>query len=90
MFHHYSKCLILEYLFLYASIIIKIFINNCHNYQILYLKKRLSLVIKLVVSLEYILTQYFFLLEVNYDKSTIGIHFFLISPILAKFLENKD
>ena len=42
MFHHYSKCLILEYLFLYASIIIKIFINNCHNYQILYLKKKIK------------------------------------------------
>jgi len=52
MFHHYSKCLILEHLFLYASIIVKIFINNSHNYQFLYFfLKGLSLVIKLVVTL---------------------------------------
>ena len=29
-----------------------------------------------------------FLLEVNFDKSTIELHFLLISLMLAKFLEN--
>ena len=30
-----------------------------------------------------------FLLEVDFDKSTIRLHLVLISSILAKFLENK-
>ena len=29
-----------------------------------------------------------FLLEVNFDKSTIGLHFLLIFFMFAKFLEN--
>ena len=29
-----------------------------------------------------------FLLEVDFDKSTIGLHFLLISSMLAKFLTN--
>ena len=29
-----------------------------------------------------------FLLEMNFDKSTIGLHLLLISSILAKFLKN--
>ena len=29
-----------------------------------------------------------FLLEMNFDKSTIGLHFFLIYSMLANFLEN--
>ena len=29
-----------------------------------------------------------FLLEVNFDKSIIGLHFLFIFSILAKFLEN--
>ena len=32
---------------------------------------------------------YIFLLDVNFDKYTIGLYFLLISSILAKFLENK-
>ena len=31
---------------------------------------------------------YIFLLDVNFDKYTIGLYFLLISSILAKFLEN--
>ena len=42
-----------------------------------------SLGSKLVVTLFNI-----FLLEVNFDKSTIGLHFLLISSMLVKFLEN--
>ena len=45
-----------------------------------------SLVIKLVIS--YNLTQYLFLLKVNFDKSTIRLYFLLIYSILVKFLEN--
>ena len=30
-----------------------------------------------------------FLLKVNFDKSTIGLYFQLISSILAKFLKNQ-
>ena len=41
-----------------------------------------SLAIKLVA-------QYFFLLEINFDKSTIGLHFLSMSFMLAKFLENS-
>ena len=32
---------------------------------------------------------FFFLLDVNFDKFTIRLHFFLISSILAKFQENQ-
>ena len=32
---------------------------------------------------------YIFLLDVNCEKFTIGLYFFLISSILAKFQENK-
>ena len=46
-----------------------------------------NLVIKLVLDLGYKLN--IFLLEVNFDKSTIGLYFFLIFLILAKFQENK-
>ena len=42
-----------------------------------------SLTTKFVVTLLNI-----FLLEVNFDKSTIRLHFLFISSMLAKFLEN--
>ena len=45
-----------------------------------------NLTTKLVVTLKnYNLIQYFFLLEVNFDKFTIGLYLILISFILAKF-----
>ena len=49
-----------------------------------------SLATKLVVTLGYNLTQFFylFLFGVNFDKFTIGLHLLLISSMLAKFLEN--
>ena len=45
-----------------------------------------SLITKLVVTLGYKLN--IFLLEVNFDKSTIKLHLLLISSMLAKFQEN--
>ena len=41
----------------------------------------------LVVALDYNFTQYF-LLDVNFDKSTIRLYFLLIFSILAKFPED--
>ena len=46
-----------------------------------------SLATKFVVVLGYNLTQYL-LLEINFNKSTIRLHLFLIPFMLAKFLEN--
>ena len=46
-----------------------------------------NLTTKLIVVLGYKLTQNFYL-EVNFDKSTIELHFLLISYMLTKFLEN--
>ena len=46
-----------------------------------------SLDTKLVLALGYKFN--IFLLEVNFDKSTIRLHLLLISLILAKFQENK-
>ena len=46
-----------------------------------------NLATKLVLALGYKLN--IFLLEVNFDKFTIGLHLLLISLILAKFQENK-
>ena len=55
-----------------------------------YMRKLLNmgqnLITKLVVTLDYKLN--IFLLEVNFDKSTIKLHLLLISSILAKFQEN--
>ena len=51
-----------------------------------------SLVTKLVISLGYnhnIYIYIFFLLEVNFNKSTDRLHILLISSILTKFLELK-
>ena len=45
-----------------------------------------NLATKLVLALGYKLN--IFLLEVNFDKFTIGLHFLFISSMLAKFLEN--
>ena len=45
-----------------------------------------SLSTKLVVALGYKLN--IFLLDINFDKSTIGLYLFLISSMLAKFQEN--
>ena len=49
-------------------------------------EKGKSLVTKLVVALGYNLN--IFLLDVNFENSIIGLHLFLISSMLAKFLEN--
>ena len=46
-----------------------------------------SLVTKLVLALSYKLN--IFLLEVNFDKSTIKLHLLFIFLMLAKFQENK-
>ena len=46
-----------------------------------------SLGTQLVIVLGYNLTQYLFI-EVNFDKSTIGLYILLISSMLAKFLKN--
>ena len=48
------------------------------------LKVGQNLVTKLVTILFNI-----FLLDVDFDKSTIGLHLILISSMFAKFLENK-
>ena len=45
-----------------------------------------NLTTKLIVVLGYKLTQNFYL-EVNFDKSTIELHFLLISYMLTKFLK---
>ena len=50
-------------------------------------KRGQSLVTKFVVALGYTLLN-IFLLEMNFDKSTIGLYLLLISLMLAKFLEN--
>ena len=57
----------------------KSFVKFIANLPLLYEQ---SLATKLVVALLNI-----FLFEVNFDKSTIGLHIFLISFILAKFLK---
>ena len=47
-----------------------------------------NLATKLIVALNYTTLLNIFLLKVNFDKSIIGLYLFLISSILAKFLEN--
>ena len=46
-----------------------------------------SLATKLILAFGYKLN--IFLLEMNFDKSTIGLQLLLISLMLAKFQENK-
>ena len=46
-----------------------------------------NLATKFVVALIYNITQYLFILG-KFNKFTIGLHFLLISSMLAKYLEN--
>ena len=41
------------------------------------------------IRFSYNFTQYIYLLDVNFGKSTIVLYFLLISSILAKFLEDQ-
>ena len=47
-----------------------------------------NLATRLVVVLYYTTILNIFLLEMNFDKSTIGLHNLFIFSMLAKFLEN--
>ena len=49
------------------------YLNN--NFYCLNIVTKQVEVIKLIVALNYYFTQYFFI-RVNFDKSTIGLHFF--------------
>lgn len=55
-----------------------------------YVKKYVQrLVINLVIAKGYKFTQYFFLLDLNFDKFIIGLYFLLISSVFIKFLEDQ-
>ena len=77
---------------------IYIYIYICNSMQsllsimIIFLKYFFSFLFyikNLRIRFSYNFTQYIYLLDVNFGKSTIVLYFLLISSILAKFLEDQ-
>ena len=76
----------LHYFQLHAWLLIGLWLNNMEKIKIWF---RCDILLKIKKKKLTAILFNIFLLEVNFDKSTIELHFFLYPPYLEKFQDNQ-